>query len=396
MRILYLSYWSIQEGLTSASVIPHLKILAEDNRVEQVIFCSIEREGREVCPVEIDSKIRHIPLLSNRSGNVLITKSRDFYFFPKVISALCVQENITVIIARSSLAGALAYKVSQDTGRPYLVESFEPHADYMIDSGVWAWYDPRLWIQRYFEKVIKRTALWLLPVSYNYEAKLLREGISKNRIHTMPCCVALPDFKFNKVKREQVRTLLAIDAAKRVGIYVGKFGGIYYDDEALALFRKAFDFFGDELFLVILTGDDASVLYQKMKAKGINMDHVVIRKVVHHEVADYLSAADFAFSTIKSSPSRIYCSPIKNGEYWANGLPILLEQGIGDDSEILKNDGGGFILDMANPDDAFSRIKEFTGRDRETGAAEIEPIAFTHRRLELVREAYQKILRQFS
>jgi hypothetical protein len=31
-----------------------------------------------------------------------------------------------------------------------------------------------------------------------------------------------------------------------------------------------------------------------------------------------------------------FVSPIKNGEYWANGLPIFMPYGIGDDSRIIE------------------------------------------------------------
>ncbi len=39
-----------------------------------------------------------------------------------------------------------------------------------------------------------------------------------------------------------------------------------------------------------------------------------------------------------------FVSPIKNGEYWACGLPSVISEGIGDDSEIIKNSGCGIVL----------------------------------------------------
>jgi hypothetical protein len=392
MRILFLSYWGVQEGLTSATVIPHLKILSENERVEKIIFCSIERAHTPVSAVPIGKKIVHVPLFSQEQGSVLITKFKDFYSFPKQLEELCKTHRVDSIICRSSLAGSLGYLVSRRLKIPYVVESFEPHADYMIDSGIWSALDPRLWIQRYFERKIKKTAKVLLPVSQHYQQKLLAEGVDPQHILLMPCCVSINDFLFSESTRLSVRNLHGIQDEDVVGIYVGKFGGIYYDEEAFELYAQAFSFFGARFFLMVITADDQGPLKAYIEKYKIPEDRVLIKKVPHREVADYLSSADFAFSTIKPAPSRKYCSPIKDGEYWANGLPILIEDHIGDDSGIIKRHGGGVILDRSNPLVAFRKIAEILNSGRVKVASGILPIANQYRSMELVRAAYAILL----
>jgi hypothetical protein len=113
-------------------------------------------------------------------------------------------------------------------------------------------------------------------------------------------------------------------------------------------------------------------------------------------VKDYLSAADFAFATIKSTPIRLYCCPVKNGEYWASGLPILLEDGIGDDSDIIKSEGGGIILNKARAIDSFKKMKDYLLVGREKLAMQIQPIAISYRRLDLITSYYRDIIGQFK
>ncbi|MEQ8362616.1 MAG: hypothetical protein RH948_07065 [Cyclobacteriaceae bacterium] len=390
MKLLFLSYWGVGEGLTSATVIPHLRILSGLSSVEQIIFCSIEREAQDINSLEIE-KVKHFPLFSRRTNSLLLTKFADFTTFPKIIVGLCKEFRVDVIICRSPMAGAIGYLVWQKIKMPYIVESFEPHAVSMYESGVWKWFDPRLWIQKYFETRQKKTADKILPVSNHYCSALRKEGIDPSRLITMPCCVPIRKFEFKGSARVTKRAHLGIKEHETVGIYVGKFGGIYYDGEAFKLFRSAFDFFGSTFKLMILSADDRVKIMSRLVRNKLPLDRIFFDSVAHADVPEYLSAADFAFSTIKPVPSRLYCSPIKNGEYWANGLPILTEKGIGDDSDIIADEGGGVILDMDNRDTAFAAMRNLVETGREKLAEQISQLAYKHRRLALVEKVYASL-----
>ena len=55
------------------------------------------------------------------------------------------------------------------------------------------------------------------------------------------------------------------------------------------------------------------------------------------------------FVIIKPAPCRLSCSAIKIGEYWANGLPVLLTPSVGDDSAIIAAENGGTVFDLSQP-----------------------------------------------
>jgi hypothetical protein len=392
MRILFVSYWGISEGLSASTVIPHLEILASFENVEKIFFCSIERNNPAPEPSSPGEKIQHIPLISDAQKSVIRTKINDFKIFPAKLIQLCQEHRIDFILCRSSLAGALGYLVHRKLNIPYAVESFEPHGDYMLESGVWPMYDPRLWIQRYFERSIKRTARLLFPVSNHYRDRLLNEGIDQERIVVQPCCVSLAQFSFSKDHRDAIRSRHNIAADTITGVYAGKFGGIYYDKEAFDLYAEAFHFFGEKFFLIILSADEPASIHEHIRRAKLPTNRILFLKAPHHEVPMYLSAADFAFSTIKPAPSRIFCSPIKDGEYWANGLPVLIEDNIGDDSAIIQQEGGGVILDPGHPRQAFAALLEIMKRGRAQVADEIQSIAFKYRRLELIKASYEPLL----
>jgi glycosyltransferase involved in cell wall biosynthesis len=391
MRLLFVSYWGFNEGLTAATVLPHLRILANIDTIEQIIFCSIERDGETIPTGAIlNQKILHIPLISQRKGNVFLTKANDFISFPKQLIQICEEHRIDKMICRSPMAGALGYLAARKNNIPFVVESFEPHAESMIESGVWTKLDPRYWIELIFERQQVKAAVKIFPVSFHHKKRLMEEGLSENKIIVMPCCVALDKFKYDSAKRSAIRLQLGIQENQTVGIYVGKYGGIYYDQEAFDLYRQAFDFFGDSFRLIILTEQDRSEVLKKCLERGIDANHVFIHRAKHDEVNAYLSAADFAFSTIKPVHSRLYCSPIKNGEYWANGLPIITEMNIGDDSDIIVREGGGVILDRNHPSNAFQKLKEIISIGRERNSEEIQRLAQRHRSMDVVESIYRK------
>ena len=61
----------------------------------------------------------------------MLNKINDFNYFPKQIIKYSHEKNINLIIARGAPSAVLAFKASKVLKIPFIVESYEPHADYM-------------------------------------------------------------------------------------------------------------------------------------------------------------------------------------------------------------------------------------------------------------------------
>lgn len=389
MNLLYLSYWGLADGLTQSSVLPHLEILARMARTNRIIFVTVERDAFSWPELTID-KVEHVPLTSKTLGIGLLTKVFDFISFPRLLSELVTKYEVDQVLCRTALGGALGYLLYKKDGTPFSVESFEPHADYMLEAGVWSRFGFKYQFQKYWELKVVHHAKSLVTVSNHY--RLLLQKRYHREVHNFGCAVDLTKFRFDLRSRQQVRKAGQWQDCI-VGIYVGKFGDIYYQEKAFAIFKQAFDHFGRDFRLVILTPQDRISILENLEKSDIPSSSCLVTKVLHSEVATYLSASDFAFSMVRPAPIRLYCSPIKDGEYWANGLPVLSAHGIGEDSEIIAEEGAGALFDddLGNLNDAFRKIESLIEVDQRHG--DIRSIAEKHRNFENLSDLYEQILR---
>lgn len=361
MKILYLNYWSLNEPLTAAAIIPYLKIMQEDKRISEIHFVTFERGNENYKETIIDlTKVTHYPITPRYGNNFLLTKADEFIRIPRKLTNLAKTLNIDLIFAKASFAGAIAYMIHRNTKIPFIVESFEPHSDYMADCGEWKKGGFLYRYAKYYEKKQMKHAAKIITVTNNYKTYLIeKEHMDKDKVEVIPSCTEIDQFSFNQDDRNRIREDLGLQPSDIVGIYVGKFGGLYYDDESYDIFKSAYDHFDSKLNFIILTPEPSNSVIQKMTQRGIPRQSINVHLASHQEVPSFLSASDFAFSNIKPAFSKLFQCPIKNGEYWANGLSILMTYGIADDYKLMEQGLGGALFDLkkANINDAFVKIE---------------------------------------
>lgn len=389
MNILFLSYWGFNDDLTKATVIPHLKILEANVEVTRIIFCTIERE-KNVRGGMQSGKIQHVPWISSSGYS---SKLRDFTLLPRMLMKIIGNQNIRLMICRGTPAGAIGYLVYKKLKIDYAVESFEPHADYMREAGVWSAHGISYRLMRFWEEKQLQTARFILPVSRQYFDFLKKKAGGEGRILFMPCAVQGSSFTLDMDKRARVRKELGIAEDAVVGIYVGKFGGMYYDKEAFEIFRIAKKSLW-KFYLIILTPDDRRFLESGLLKAGYLEGDFFINYVPHSQVPSYLSGSDFAFANYKPGNFTRYLSPVKVGEYWAAGLPVLIPEGIGDDYRIIESEkiGSVFRFNERQLEMAFVRLKAILSNGRINTNHRIQPVAEKYRSFRQSEKMYKTII----
>jgi glycosyltransferase involved in cell wall biosynthesis len=263
----------------------------------------------------------------------------------------------------------------------------------MVENKQWAPNSNAYKILFYFEKLQTKMAYVVIGTTkgmLDYAKKKYNTEI-KN-FFVKPACVNLDQFSYDKERNQKLVYDLGLED-KIVMLYAGKFGGIYFDKEVFEFIKEAGAFFGKNNFkALILSNINKDDLDLFCKETGLDNELIVHRFVSHSKIQNYMNLADFAISPIKPIPTKRYCTPIKNGEYWAMGLPVVIPKNISDDSQIISKYEIGYVLDDMNTAEYQKALKCIDKLlHLEDMRSKIRSVAVKYRDFNVADEIYRKI-----
>ena len=110
--------------------------------------------------------------------------------------------------------------------------------------------------------------------------------------------------------------------------------------------------------------------------------------MTHHQVPDYLSAADYGLLLREENVTNGVASPVKFAEYLSCGLQILISANLGDFSGMVAEDSLGYVITELNYTDiSFGPVLE--SRKKELGHHGLRVFS---KASSLVRQQYQSAL----
>ncbi|MFB6257758.1 MAG: glycosyltransferase [Flavobacteriales bacterium] len=277
---------------------------------------------------------------------------------------------IDLVYSEGFPSAIIGHHVASTAHLPYVVHTYEPHADYMAEAGIWS---PKGWeyrITRKYEQKVGRMASILITGTRRMKERVapLKE---KEKVWRIPSCVDLSFFSFSQESRDNVRKKYGIPSKALVLTYLGKLGGMYYDEELFELFKV----FCKEVperdpYFMIHTSMNEKEVRGIAEKCGVDPRRIIVDQLQRKEVPDHLSAADVGLSGVRQTPSKAYCSPIKHGEYWGCGLPLLVFRGVSEDDELVEQEGSGIVIER--PDRAsFQKAVEKTVELLKEGSEEL-------------------------
>lgn len=394
MRLLHVSIWAATDPLIRNSVLPKLQILRSEFSIADQHLCLFNRwhpyQG------QLDD------LMDGLQIHVLESSPFPLPWFDltfriiqwrKKLKKLLVNLRPDRVIMHGTPTGVLAFQACVQLGIPFQVESCEPHAQYMADSGAWKKWGLKYWYASYQEQRLYAHAAFLLPVSSYYTAQLTRLGISPDKIVTLPCCIPTSFFQFNTANRKISREMFSVPQDAVLGVYLGKFNGVYFPVTVLKTLTSAFAFFPNYYHL-FLTAEPRDLLENTLKGFGIPLERVIIYQAPAQEVPVHLAAADFAWSFIKPSASSPFCSPVKNAEYLASGLPVIVPGGIGQDSDVITDERAGVVDDFSTGQLQQETLVTIQSIFSTPGVrARLGELAARYRGVHLISEAYSIVFK---
>ena len=401
-NILVLTYWSYRDALIQTYTLPYVRLikrqLPANSRIylvtlEQAQLRLSEEEARRVREELSGEGIHLVPFSYSRFGLAAIIK---WIFFLARLLWLCLQKRITHIHAWCTPAGGAGYVLSLLTGIPLVIDCYEPHAESMVENGTWRQESAAFKILLLLEKLQSRRAKAVIATTQGM-MRYAREryNATLREFYVKPACVDLQ--LFSPVMETKDAALLKQYELtnKLVCVYAGKLGGIYLEGEIFDFFKAASDYWGDRFRVLLLTNSSEAKIKELARASRLDPGIIVTKFVEHADVPKHLALGDFALNPVKPVSTKRFCTSIKDGEYWAMGLPVVIPPNISDDSDIIKEQRIGAIIEEFNPEAYLKAIKEIDlilqSCSRRELIERVRAVAIKYRNFADAEEIYRKI-----
>lgn len=364
-NMLVVTYWGFRDALIQAYTLPYLPyILGNQVKGTKLFLVTLEphldakdlsalKNSQEVKALESDGiyllPFRYFPF----GVKMILQWIKIFYTLLKLIS----KRKIHTIHTWCTPAGAAGYILSILTGKNLVLDSFEPHAEPMIESYTWRKNSMAFRLLFFLEKKqAKRAkgAIACVPSMRDYSLK--NYGHIPPIFAYKPACVDLEHFSIHKCKNEFLVKKFEFEN-KIVCVYAGKFGGSYLGKETFDFFKVAFDYWGDKFRVLLLSSHSDAEIVNYCQESNLPVEIVKKVFVPHNEVPEYMGLGDFGITPFVPVPSKRYGSPIKTGEYLALGLPVVITKDISDDSDQISKYNAGYVLKDLDKTEYLNSVK---------------------------------------
>lgn len=397
-NILIFTQWSFKDALIQTYTLPYIDIIREAISPGRKIIlvtaeqASIALSKEENDQVNKDWKKRNMQLLSEPYKRFGLRKLFASVGNLSKIIGIIRKEKIKTIHAFCTPAGGIAYILSKLTGADLVIDSYEPHAEAMVENGTWKKGGLAFRILFSLEKKQTRKAKALIGTTAGMKQYAAEKyGVQVKNFFVKPACVDLEKFS---PKEKNVHLLRELELENKiVCVYAGKLGGIYFKAEVFDFIKACYDNWIDEFRFLMLTNASREEIDAECSRVGLAPEVVISRFVFHNEIPGYLTLGDFAINPVKPVPTKKYCTSIKDGEYWAMGLPVVISRNISDDSAIIEQENIGVGMDFADRSQftsALMRLEDFL-KTKNTLKEKIRRIAKQYRSYGIAEDIYKKI-----
>ncbi|GAA4019944.1 hypothetical protein GCM10022408_37590 [Hymenobacter fastidiosus] len=290
------------------------------------------------------------PLTWHSGRFKLLKKAYDLLAGVWLVLRLKLKFSARSVVSLGTVSGSFAFLIAKLFGLKYYGYQYEPHSEFMLDCHIWPASSLAYRGLNYLERLSGLQADILSTGTIHMMQRLQQRG-SKAKVYKLPSCVDETRIAFRPEGRQRVRDKYKIPTEQTVILYLGKFGGIYYDQEIAELFYSFYQH-NSSLFFLIVTPEPVDYVAGLMQQAGLPDASYTVTRCPYEQVQDYISAADFGIVAVPALPSQRFRSPIKVGEYLCCGLPYLVCAGVSEDDLVAERDEVGVVVQEFSPAEA--------------------------------------------
>jgi len=361
-KALYISYDGALEPLGRSQVIPYLKGLTKKGISFDLMTFEkgadiVKRE--EVRKLKEDLQrdgIQWIPLRYHKWPSAPAT-SFDILQGLIVGAYFLIKNKIDVVHARSYVTALMALVFKKVFHTQFIFDMRGFWADEKVEAGRWK----RGILYRtvkYFEKVYLLNSDHVVVLSEEAKKEIDKFEYLQHKkidIDVIPTCVDLE--KFIPVEGQGLESNQNITF-----IYSGAYGPYswYLLDEMLDFFSVAIETFPSAHF-IFLSYLSHMPFHETISRKGLNESHFTINDVPYNDMPLWIPRAHAAIFFIKATYSKKGTCATKMGEFLACGIPVVINEGIGDSGEIVEKERVGVVIKNFSRGEYQERLRQLKG-----------------------------------
>lgn len=352
MKVLFISYNGLLEPILPSQAIPYMKGLAtfgyefvlltyEKKRdLDRAGHAGLLKLREDLKKFSIEWRYlkyhKNPPILST-IFDLLIGVCRAF--------AIIVSERIKIVHVRGITPGVIIMALSKVLKFKIVFDMRGLLAEEYAAGGLWREGSlPFRMVKRAERKMLMTADAVTVLTQKHFDLNKSLGCLAKREIpmDVIPCCVDAKKFFPDKKDESAFRKVLGLDD-KFILIYPGKIGTFYFMDEMLAFFKYLSGIMPRAVFLIV-THDEPSHFLERAKAIGVPVDKIIIKdKVSYEDMPRYMRLADAGIFFINPY-KKIGSSPIKMGEFLSSGIPVIINPGIGDTEELVRENRVGVVV----------------------------------------------------
>ncbi|MCP4437720.1 MAG: glycosyltransferase family 4 protein [Aureispira sp.] len=399
--IFIFAYYSYKDPVFQSAVLPYFENFPNKDQF-RFILLNFEQDQYRTSTAERTTIRQHLAqhniIWYNtkwHSGRFkLIKKAFDFSWGLLLSLFLVIRYRAKAIYTEAFPGAIIGHILAKVTFRKHMVHTFEPHADYMVEAGEWSDTGWETKLLRSFERKVAKRCSHIFTATDGMIERIKEWGTNA-QMHRVPSCVDLKTFEHQSQLGASLKKEHKIPESACVLVYLGKFGGYYWEEELFQLFAACERLDNQEFYYCIFTPEDHAGPIQYFEQYGIPKNKYLIKTLQKADVPAHLSMANIGISAVRPFPSKRFCSPIKNGEYWACGLPILTVKEVADDFIFAERHQLGIVMPDLTESSIFNAAKDIVNWYQQQNAVEVSQrcVDFVNkdRNVETYRKLYASI-----
>jgi len=337
LKVLYISYDGISDPLGKAQVLPYIKKLAKKDI--KIFLLSFEKEISK--KTEFNSFNINWISVRYHKGSILI-KLLDMMTGIWLAIWTVRKEKIKIIHCRGYFSAFMAFCLKFIFPVSYIFDMRGLWVDERVDGGSLKKESFKYYVAKWVEKRLLTSAAKIVVLAHAMKYKLEKLPYLKEKIASIvviPTCVDLELFYPDRSAKE-VRSEFK---GKFIVSYFGSIG-TFYNFSAILDFYKILSNSIKNAYLLVMSNSSLAFTRQVILDKGISSDRFYLNSVSYEDVPKWLKLSDVSLIFYNRKYSGEGCCPTKLGESLACGVPVVINDGIGDCNFIIKEKNIGVVI----------------------------------------------------